>query len=153
MSQPRGASDENAIVPVGRSSSAPMLGHAAPSKPQAHTSPVMMEDGLIRSSLSVHRIVTIKARGPNPDRPIVPRAVHVNACLSLRGSLERLCEFAVVHRRGAEPASRHQGIAGDVTHAHPAEALVKARGISAGDGVENQERLATFPRGGLRGPQ
>lgn len=71
------------------------------------------------------------------------RAVH--------GVLELTAEVAEVHRRVAEPALRHQGMAGDHTHTLPAQALVQARGRAAGDGVEHQQRLAAFARRGFSG--
>ena len=50
-------------------------------------------------------------------------------------------EVPVVHRRAAEPALRHQRIAGDVTHTLPGQALVQACSVAVGDGVEYQQLL------------
>src|SRR5438105_3712660 len=55
-------------------------------------------------------------------------------------------EVAEVVRRAARFPPRHQGVAGDVAHAHPAQALVQQCGLAAGDGVQNQQRLAAFTR-------
>src|SRR6185295_5134642 len=58
-------------------------------------------------------------------------------------------ELAVEHRRRAEASLRHQGVAGDHTHTRPAQSLVKAFGVAAGDGVEHQQRLAAVARRGF----
>jgi hypothetical protein len=60
-------------------------------------------------------------------------------------------QVAVEHRRAAERTVRHQRIAGDITHAHPAQARVQARGVAVGDGVEHQQGLAALARRRFRG--
>src|SRR5687768_13726417 len=61
-------------------------------------------------------------------------------------------QVAVVVRRAAWLAVGHEGVARDVADAHPADALVQARGVAAGDGVEHQQRLAAVQCRRFRGP-
>src|SRR5687767_12560263 len=60
-------------------------------------------------------------------------------------------QVAVIVSRAARLAVRHEAVAGDVADALPAEALVQAGGVAAGDGVEDQQGLAAVQRRRFRG--
>src|SRR5436190_9383832 len=61
-------------------------------------------------------------------------------------------QVPVIEGGAAEPAPWHQGIAGNISHAGPAEAFVRTGSVATGNRVEHQQRLSAFERCGFSSP-